>query len=176
MRAVPRFLAADRRKGTSIDGKFEVQDGKLDTCTVKAVPVGLDDVDNGGTNCRVDVRADIEVLGKFRKVTLTVPEMNVGTDVDEGFRWVTDGSAVLLKLEDALVEIVTVVDRNVAIDRLGAPYLGRNFDGEGTGSRAGIRKRVGTRVRQQSRHSRIGYSSSGGVITGAVARDQRRHP
>ncbi len=88
----------------------------------------------------------------------------------------TDGVAVLLKLEDALVDIVAVVDRNATVDRLGAPHLGRDVNGEGTGSGAGRRNGVGTRVRQQSRHSRIGCSISGGVISGTVLRAQRRHP
>jgi hypothetical protein len=179
MRAIPRLLAADRRRSTSIDGEFKIQNGKLDASAIKAVPVRFNDINNGSANCRVDVGTNIEVLGKFGKVTLTIPEMNIGTDVGEGLRWMANGFAILFKLEDALVDIVTVVDRNVTVDRLGAPYLGRDVNGEGTGSRAGRRKRVGARVRQQSRQSRqgrIGYSSSGGGIIGIVARNQRRHP
>jgi hypothetical protein len=34
-----RFLVADRRGGTSIDGEFKVEDGKLEASAIKTVPV-----------------------------------------------------------------------------------------------------------------------------------------
>lgn len=90
----------------------------------------LDDVDNGGTGFWRDVEADDEVLVKFRQVSFTFPDMNVCADVDKRLRRVADGFAILLELKDAVVDIVGVVQWKVAVDRFGAPNLGRNINNE----------------------------------------------
>ena len=63
-----------------------------------------------------------------------LPDVNIGADVNEGCRWVTDCLAMLIELEDAVVDVVGAVHRNVAVDRLGAPKLGRHVDDKGTGT------------------------------------------
>ena len=113
----------------------------------------LDDVDNGGTGFWRDVEADDEVLVKFRQVSFTFPDMNVCADVDKRLRWVADGFAILLELKDAVVDIVGVVQWKVAVDRFGAPNLGRNIDDKGPGMGCEVRHRVGRLgLRDKSRH------------------------
>ena len=57
-----RLLAADRWRGAGINGKFEVEDRKLDACTVKAIPVGFDDVNDSLVDLRSNIEADNKVL------------------------------------------------------------------------------------------------------------------
>jgi hypothetical protein len=67
------FLAACRRRPTSVDGKFEMEDGKLDTSRIEAVPMRLDDTDNGGADSGVDGRPNNKALGEFGDITIVVP-------------------------------------------------------------------------------------------------------
>jgi hypothetical protein len=60
------LLAADRRRGTGIDGKFEIQDRKLDTGAVEAIPMGFNDVDDGLAGFRSNVEADNKILVELR--------------------------------------------------------------------------------------------------------------
>ena len=140
VRSVVGFLAADRRRGASVDSKFEIENRKLDACAVEAVPVRLNDVDDSGADLGSNIEANDEVLGKFWKVSFTIPQVDVGADVGKRFRWVAEGSAELFELEDALVKVVAVIHGDIAVDRFGAPYLGWNIDDKGT-SKWG--KRVG---------------------------------
>ena len=66
MGSIARFLAADGRGGASVDGKFEVEDRKLDAGTVEAVPMGLDDVDDGLSCGWSNMRPDNKVFVEFR--------------------------------------------------------------------------------------------------------------
>ena len=66
--------------------------------------------------------------------------MDVGADVGKGLRWMAEGLAELLELEDAVVNVVAVVHRDIVIDRLGAPQLRRHLNDEG----ASTRRRTGT--------------------------------
>jgi hypothetical protein len=50
---------------------------------------------------------------------------------------VANGVAELLKFENAVVDVVTVIHRNVAIDGLGAPNFGRDLDDKSTRRRGG---------------------------------------
>ena len=141
VRSATRFLTTDGRRSAGVDGKFETQNRFLDAGAMKAVPMGLDNVDNGGADFWVDVEADDEVLGKFRQIALTIPEMDIGADVNEGFRRVADGLPALLKFKDRVVDVVGVVHRDVAVNRLGSPKLGRHFDCKGIGARKESRER-----------------------------------
>jgi hypothetical protein len=170
VRSIVGLLATDGRRGAGIDSEFEVKDRKLDASAIEAVPMRFDDVDNGGANVGCDVRADGEVLCKFGKVSLAVPYMDVGADVGERFRWVAEGFAKLLEFEDAVVNIIAVVHRNVTVNRLRAPDLGRNVDGKGTGCRTEERRGIGKRVRWRNgqRAGRCRNSSSSSVVVDEV--------
>ena len=156
MRPATRFLATDGRRSAGVDGKFEMQNRFLDAGATKAVPMGLDNVNNGGADFWVDVEADNEVLGKFRQIALTIPEMDVGADVNEGLRRVADDLPVLLKFKDRVVDVVGAVHRNVAVNRLGSPKLGRHFNHKGIGARkeSGERGRCGAENRNRRSRSR----------------------
>ena len=136
------LLAADGRGGAGVNCEFEVQDRKLDAGAMEAVPVRLDDVDNGSANFWGDVDADDKVLGKFREVTLALPDMlDIGADVDEGFRRVVDDFAELFKLKDALIDVVGVIHGNILVNGLGSPNLRQYFDFESTGGDSGDGRR-----------------------------------
>jgi hypothetical protein len=122
------FFTTDRRRATSIDSKFKVENWVLDASRIKTVPMGLDDGNNRGTNSRVDVGVNDKILFKFREVTLSIPKVNISTGVREWGWWMANSFAITLEEEDALVNIVAVVHRNVAVSRFGAPHFGRNID------------------------------------------------
>ena len=114
VRPITRFPAADWWRPTSINSKFEMKkDGSHDASRVKAIPIGLNDGDNASTDSRFGIRTDNEILVKFRKVTLAIPEMDVRASVGEGNRRVIDGFAVTFKKEDTLVNVVTVLNRHM---------------------------------------------------------------
>jgi hypothetical protein len=104
--------------------------------------VRLDDVDNGSADLGSNISPDEEVLGKFRKVARAIPYMNVSSDVGERFRRMAEGFAKLFEFKNGLVDVVAVVEWDVSVDGLGAPYFRGNVDGEGTGSRAERRQGV----------------------------------
>jgi hypothetical protein len=54
--------------------------------------------------------------------------MNIGANIDERFGRVADGIAELLKFEDAVVDVVAAVHRNITVDEIGPPNFGRCFD------------------------------------------------
>jgi hypothetical protein len=103
--------------------------------------VRLDDSDDRSTDSRRNVGADDEVLLEFWEIALAVPKMNIGANIDEGFGRVADGITELLKFEDAVVDVVAVVHRNITVDGLGPPNFGRYFDHESTRARLGKRQR-----------------------------------
>lgn len=135
--SIARFLAADGRGSAGVNGKFEVEDRKFDAGTVEAIPMGLDDVDDGFASFRGDIDAYDEVLVELWQVALALPKMDVSADVDKGFRGMADGLAKLLEFEYALVDVIAVVHWNVAVDGLGAPDLGWDFDHQSTSQRKG---------------------------------------
>lgn len=122
------LLTADRWRSTGVNSKFEVKNRELDAGTVETIPMGFNDVDNGGAGGKINIKTDDKVLVKFRLVARALPLVNVGANVDEGFRRVADGAAELLKLENTLIDVVTVVHRNVTVNGLGTPNLGWDFD------------------------------------------------
>jgi hypothetical protein len=54
---------------------------------------------------------------------------------------VADGISELLKFEDAVVDVVAIVHRNITVDGLGPPNFGRYFDNKSTRARLGKRQR-----------------------------------
>jgi hypothetical protein len=86
--------------------------------------VRLDDSDDRSTDSRGNVGADDEVLREFWEIALPVPKMNIGANIDERFGRVADGITELLKFEDAAVDVVAVVHRNITVDGLGRQILG----------------------------------------------------
>jgi hypothetical protein len=104
--------------------------------------VRLDDVDDSLTGCWGHVKANDEVLFKFRKIAGTVPKVNVGANIGEGFEF-----------EDAVVNIVAIIHGNITINRLGTPYFRRYFDDK---------DRRGRQGRRQSRSGREGKSRGEG--------------
>jgi len=136
MRSIMWLLTADGSRGTSIDGEFEVENGKLHTSTIKTIPVRFDDVDDGLANGGRNVKADEKVLGKFREIALAVPDMDVSANVNERLRRMAEGLAELFEFKHTLVDVVGIVHGDVLIDRFGSPNFGRNFD------HIGIRRKV----------------------------------
>ena len=126
------FFAADGRRGAGVDCEFEIQDWELNAGSTKAVPVRLDDVDNGAANFGGDVDANNKGLGKLGEIAFAFPYMDIGADVDEMFWRVVDGFPKLLEFKDALVNVVRLVHWDLFIDRLGLPDLRRYFDDEST--------------------------------------------
>jgi hypothetical protein len=131
------FFAADSRGSAGINGEFKVEDRVLDTSGVETVPMGLDDVDDGGTNGGIDVGRDVEIFGEFREIACAIPEVDVSASVFERFGGVANGFAVLREEEDAVIDVVGVVHVDVAVDGFGAPDLRGNVDHKQTGSRRG---------------------------------------
>ena len=131
MGSIARFPAADWGGSTSVDCKLEVQDGQFNACTVEAIPVRLDYIDNGLADIRGSIRSDDKVLVEFREVSVKHPCVDVGTVVDKGLWGSAYGFAILLEFKDAVVNVVAVVHGNVAVQWLRAPYLGRNIDDKG---------------------------------------------
>lgn len=154
VRSVVGFLTTDRWRSAGINCEFEIEDRKLDTGTIEAVPVRLDDVDNGSADVGSDIETDAEIFLEFRKVALTVPYMNISADVEEGCGGMANGFTKLLELEDTLVNVIAVIHCDIAVDRLRTPYFGWNIDGEGTGSRLGKRSRkIGVGIGQGIRYT-----------------------
>ena len=79
-------------------------------------------------NGRFGIRTNNKIFFEFRKVTLGIPEMNVRASAGEGGGRMADGFAVLFEKEHALIDVVTVIHRNVAISGFGSPKLRRNFN------------------------------------------------
>ena len=98
--------------------------GCITPAFLEAVPVGLDDIDEGLPNIRGNIGINNKVLGKFGKIPVADPMMDVGSSMGEGYGGVTDCFPVLFEFEDATVDVITVVHGNVMVHRFGSPYLG----------------------------------------------------
>jgi hypothetical protein len=163
---VVRFLAAYRRRGASIDGKFKIENGKSDASRIETVPMRLDDRDDRRADGRVDGRPDNKILGEFSDVAIVVPLMDIRANVGKWCRRMTDGAAVLFEEEDTLINVVAVIHGNVMVGRFGAPELGRNSNNEGAGGGRGSRsggtrwRKLGSGKRRGRRSSRTGRKSS----------------
>jgi hypothetical protein len=125
-----RLLATDRRRIASVDGKFEVKDGKFDASAIETVPVRLDDIDNSLAGGWRNVGTKNEIFVKFGEVTSTIPNMDVSADVDKRFRWMANGGAKLFKFKNAIVDIVAIIHGDITVDGLGAPDFGRYLNNE----------------------------------------------
>ena len=90
-----------------------------------------------------NIGANDEVLGEFREVPVIVPKVDIGACVNERGRGVADCFPVLLKLKDAVVNVVAVVHWDVAVRRLGAPHLAWDVDYKSWDSRWGAGRRSG---------------------------------
>ena len=126
MGPITRLPAADWWRPASINSEFEMKDGFHDASRIKAIPIGLNDGDNASTDSRIGISTDNEILVKFRKVTLAIPEMDVRASFGEGNGRVADGFAVTFKNEHTLINVVTVLHRDIAIKRFRSPKLRRN--------------------------------------------------
>jgi hypothetical protein len=127
------FLAACRRRAASVDGELKMEDGKLDAGGVEAVPMRLDDRDDGSADSGVDGRPDNKTLGEFSDIAVVVPQVEVGARVGKWCRRMADSTTVLFKNEHALVDVVTVIHGDALIVRLGAPKFGRDSNDERAG-------------------------------------------
>jgi hypothetical protein len=108
MRAIMGFFAADGRGTTGINDKFEVEDRVFDTSRVETVPMGLDDVDNGGTNDGVDIWRDVKNFGELREIACAVPKVDVSASVFEWGGGVADGFPVLKEEENIVINVIGV--------------------------------------------------------------------
>ena len=87
------------------------------------------------TDSRIGIRTNNEILFGFEKGRLAIPEMNVRESVGEGSGGMADSFAVTFKKEYTLVNVITVVHRNVTIGGFGSPQLGRNTNDKGMSGR-----------------------------------------
>jgi hypothetical protein len=126
--------------------------------------VRLDDSDDVSTDSRGNVGADDEILLEFRKIALSVPKVNIGANINERFGRVADGITELLKFEDAVVDVVAVIHRNITVDGLGSPNFGRDFD----------HKSTRTRLRKRQRQSIIVVGIGVGIVADVFAGQERR--
>jgi hypothetical protein len=62
--------------------------------------MGLDDVDNSGTNGGVDVGRDVKIFGELREIVRVIPEVYVGASVFERGGGVADCFPVLREEEN----------------------------------------------------------------------------
>jgi hypothetical protein len=155
MGPIMRLFATNGRRSAGINSEFEVENRKLDACAVEAIPMGFDDVDNSGTGLRSNVKADNEVLVEFRQVAFALPNVDVGSDINERLGRMADGFAKLLEFKYAVINVVAVINRNVAVDGLGAPDFWRNFDHKSANWwRSGRRSSSGGGVRARARGER----------------------
>jgi hypothetical protein len=158
VRPVMRFLATDRRRAAGVDSEFKMEDGKLDASGVEAVPMRLDDGDDGGADGGSDGWPNNKILGELVDIAVVVPQVDVGARIGEWCRRMTDGTTVLFKEEYALIDVVAVVHGNVLIGRLGAPKFGRNSNDKRAGGTN--RSRIVEVRKLRSRESRRVRSSS----------------
>jgi hypothetical protein len=84
---------------------------------------------------RFGIRTNNEILVKFRKVTLAFSEMDVRASVGEGNRRVADGFTVTFKKEHTLINVVTVLHRDIAVKGFRSPKLRRNGNDKNRGRR-----------------------------------------
>ena len=90
MRSVVWILASYGQGGTSINSEFKVENRKRGTGAIETIPMEIYDADNSVSNQMIDMKADEEVLGKFRQVMLSLPDMDASTDGNEGIRWIIE--------------------------------------------------------------------------------------
>jgi hypothetical protein len=105
-----------------------MQDGLAYAFRIKAIPMRLDDIHDGCSNGRGSVGVNNEVFLEFGLVTVGVPKMDIGALVQVGDRGAAEGAAVAFKQENALIQVVAIVDGNVSVNRLGPPNLGWDVD------------------------------------------------
>ncbi len=72
------FLATYGGRGSSVNCKFEIEDGETNASAVEAVPMRLDDGDNSLAGSRSDIEANDKILVEFRKVAVAFPKVDVG--------------------------------------------------------------------------------------------------
>jgi hypothetical protein len=75
---ITRLATADRLGTTSVNSEFETEDSLADASLVKDIPIFLDHRFDVATSCEIDMGANANMLGKFRSVASTVPEVDVG--------------------------------------------------------------------------------------------------
>jgi hypothetical protein len=148
MRAVVGLLTADGRRGTSVNGEFEAEDGKLDASAIETVPVRFDDCNDSLTGFRSNVKANNKVLFEFWKIAGAVPNVDIGANVGEGFRRMTNGGTELFEFEWTVVDIVAAIHGNITINGFGAPNFGRDFDDKNRRGWQGRRQDRSGRERQ----------------------------
>jgi hypothetical protein len=128
---ITRFATADGLGATSVDSEFEPKDGFANAGFVKDVPVLLDHHFNATTGGEVDMVANADMLLKFRSITSGIPEVNIGASRLESGRKTTDRIAVLSEDEQIVVDVVTVIQRNITVGWFRPPDLGRDINHQG---------------------------------------------
>jgi hypothetical protein len=115
------LLATNGRGATRVDSEFKVKDRVLDAGFVEAVPMTLNDSDDRSFDNRVMIPAVVNV--------------SFGVTHGERLGWMAECLAVLLKFEDVVVDIITVIKRNITVKRFGTPNLGGDVDSKVAGRR-----------------------------------------
>jgi hypothetical protein len=128
--SVVRFAAAYGRRAAGIDTKFEIENGEANAGRIKTVPMRLDNCNDGGADRGGSGGVDNEILREFSGVTGLIPEVDIGTGIDERDEGLVDSTTVTFEEENGIVNVIAVIEGNVAIIWFWSPYFGWNFDDE----------------------------------------------
>ena len=128
MGTITRFATADGLGAASINSKFEPQDGFANAGFIKNVPVLLNHHFNATAGGKVDVVTDADMLFKFGRITSGIPETNIGTSRLESGRKTADRIAMLSENEQIVVDVVAVIQGDIAVGWFRPPDLRRNVN------------------------------------------------
>jgi hypothetical protein len=136
-----RLTTTNRLSTASVDSKFEADDSFGDASFVEDIPACLNHRFNFATSSEIDMIADAKVLFKFRCITGTVPEVNIGRRGFESSGKATHRFATLSENRQIVIDVVPIIERNMMIGWLGSPHLGWDVDHKGTAQSGGIGRR-----------------------------------
>ena len=130
------FSATDGWRTAGVDAKLKTKDWFSDAFRVETIPVFLDDGGYLGPYRRTDVVADHKVFLELATVDNWVPSTDISAIIDKIEGFFGNCFAVFFEEEHAFVDVVAIVQRNVAVLRFWPPEFGGNFDDvSGSGSR-----------------------------------------
>ena len=124
------FATTNGLSCAGVDAEFEVKDRFTDTCGVEAIPVLLNDGYDSVASGYGDVWVDVEILLEFFGIPSTVPMVDICrvAILNKVGLTFAHGPAIAFEQENAVVNVVAVVQRYVSVSRFRPPYFWRNFD------------------------------------------------
>jgi hypothetical protein len=124
------FATTNGLSCAGVDAEFEVQDWFTDTSGVEAIPVVLNNGYDIVASGYGDIWVDVEVLLKLLGIPSIVPMVDICrvAILNKVGLTFAHGPAIAFEQENAVVNVVAVVQRYVSVSRFRPPYFGRNFD------------------------------------------------